>query len=138
MLDERRKIGVALSGLGFLFLFLGMLFFFDRGLLAMGNLLFLSGVTVTIGFQSALRFFMRPKNFKGTGFFLGGVALVVWGWTLVGFAVEAYGFWHLFSAFFPTALSFLRKIPILRQILDLPTFKSIINRIAPAGSGLPV
>jgi hypothetical protein len=31
------EIGVALSGLGFLFLFLGMLFFFDRGLLAMGN-----------------------------------------------------------------------------------------------------
>ena len=91
------------------------------------QLLFLSGVTVTIGFQSALRFFMRPKNFKGTGFFLGGVALVVWGWTLVGFAVEAYGFWHLFSAFFPTALSFLRKIPILRQILDLPTFKSVSN-----------
>ena len=91
------------------------------------QLLFLSGVTVTIGFQSALRFFMRPKNFKGTGFFLGGVALVVWGWTLVGFAVETYGFWHLFSAFFPTAWSFLRKIPILRQILDLPTFKSVSN-----------
>lgn len=37
MLSERQKIGVALSGLGFLFLFLGMLFYFDRGLLAMGN-----------------------------------------------------------------------------------------------------
>ena len=31
------EIGVALTGLGFLFIFLGMLFFFDRGLLAMGN-----------------------------------------------------------------------------------------------------
>jgi hypothetical protein len=34
------EIGVALTGLGALFLFLGMLFFFDRGLLAMGNVRF--------------------------------------------------------------------------------------------------
>lgn len=31
------EIGVGLTGLGFLFLMLGVLFFFDRGLLAMGN-----------------------------------------------------------------------------------------------------
>ena len=31
------EIGVGLTGLGFLFFLLGVLFFFDRGLLAMGN-----------------------------------------------------------------------------------------------------
>ena len=31
------EIGVGLTGLGFLFFFIGMLFFFDKGLLAMGN-----------------------------------------------------------------------------------------------------
>ena len=31
------EIGVGLTGLGALLLFLGVLFFFDRGLLAMGN-----------------------------------------------------------------------------------------------------
>lgn len=31
------EIGVGLTGLGFLFFVLGVLFFFDRGLLAMGN-----------------------------------------------------------------------------------------------------
>lgn len=35
------EIGVALTGLGALLLFLGVLFFFDRGLLAMGNVRFL-------------------------------------------------------------------------------------------------
>lgn len=31
------EIGIGLTGLGFLFLFLGVLFFFDRGLIALGN-----------------------------------------------------------------------------------------------------
>jgi hypothetical protein len=41
-------------------------------------------VGLTIGPQAALRFFVRPKNYKGSAFFLGGVLLVVWGWTFVG------------------------------------------------------
>lgn len=89
------------------------------------QVLFLAGVTMTIGFQSTIKFFIKPKNYKGSGFFAGGVALVVWGWTLIGFVVELYGFWLLFSAFFPTALSFLRKMPFLRQILDAPAFKGV-------------
>lgn len=91
-----------------------------------------------LGVQSALRFFIKPKNFKGSSFFIAGVVLVVWGWTLIGFIVELYGFWNLFSAFVPVVLSALRKIPILKQLLDLPTFKNILNKVAPAGTGLPV
>lgn len=137
MLDDRRKIGVALTGLGFLLLFAGVIFLFDRGLLAMGNVLFLVGVALTIGPKSTIKFFMRPKNFKGTGFFLVGIGLVVWGWTIIGFLLESYGFWRLFSAFFPTVLSFLRRMPGLRKVLDLPVLKNLINKVAPAG-GLPV
>jgi hypothetical protein len=48
------------------------------------QVLFLSGVGLTIGAQAALRFFIRPKNYKGSALFLGGVVLVVWGWTFVG------------------------------------------------------
>ena len=102
------------------------------------QVLFLAGVSVILGLQSAARFFLKPKNYKGSIFFISGVVLVVWGWTLIGFAVETYGFWHLFSAFVPVVLSALRKVPVLKQVLDLPTFKNILNKIAPAGTGLPV
>lgn len=36
------EIGVGLTGFGFLFTFLGVVFFFDKGLLAMGNVSFAS------------------------------------------------------------------------------------------------
>ncbi|KFM27958.1 Vesicle transport protein GOT1B [Auxenochlorella protothecoides] len=125
MLDDKRKIGVAFTGLGIAVQFLGVIFLFDRGLLAIGNVLFLSGVALTIGFWATLRFFMRRKNYKGSAFFLVGFALVVYGWSIPGFLLELYGFWRLFSAFFPTVLSFLRRMPFLRGILDLPAFKGV-------------
>ena len=62
---------------------------------------------------------------QGSGFFLGGLLLVVWGWAVVGMLVEAYGFWLLFAGFFPTVLSFLRRIPVLGRALDLPMLKSV-------------
>jgi hypothetical protein len=68
---------------------------------------------------------------QGSAFFLGGVALVVWGWAIVGMAVEAYGFWLLFAGFFPTVLSFLRRIPVLGSTLDLPMLKSVRRRHRP-------
>mmetsp|Transcript_21096 Transcript_21096/g.54082 ORF Transcript_21096/g.54082 Transcript_21096/m.54082 type:complete len:140 (+) Transcript_21096:408-827(+) len=139
MMDDRRKIGIGLTGFGILFTFLGILFFFDKGLLAMGNLLFLSGVALTIGPDATLRFFLRPKNYKGSGFFLGGCALVIYGWPIVGMLLETYGFVLLFSGFFPTVLMFLKKVPYVGKLLDLPGVKSVINRVAPASAeGLPI
>ncbi|KAL7203967.1 hypothetical protein ACSBR2_017098 [Camellia fascicularis] len=51
---------------GIIFTFVGILLFFDKGFLAMGNILFLSGVTLTIGVKSTLQFFMKCQNFKGS------------------------------------------------------------------------
>ena len=64
--------------------------------------------------------------------FLGGVALVVAGWPVIGLGVEGYGFWLLFAGFFPTALAFLRRVPVLGSVLDAPAVKSALNRVAPA------
>ncbi|KAJ0559328.1 hypothetical protein HanHA300_Chr06g0199131 [Helianthus annuus] len=76
-MNELKKIGLGLTGFGVFFLFFGVIFFFDKGLLAVGNLLtkgqfysvltqilFVSGVMTTIGVQSSLQFFTKRGNFK--------------------------------------------------------------------------
>ncbi|BAH94816.1 Os10g0337600 [Oryza sativa Japonica Group] len=63
-MNDLQKIGIGLTGFGVFFSFLGIIFFFDKGLLAMGNILFLSGLGLTIGLKSTLQFFTKPKNYK--------------------------------------------------------------------------
>ncbi|BAT88938.1 hypothetical protein VIGAN_05258500 [Vigna angularis var. angularis] len=63
-MNDRKKIGLGLTGFGIFFSFLGVMFFFDKGLLAMGNILFVSGVSLTIGLKSTMQFFMKRSNFK--------------------------------------------------------------------------
>lgn len=62
---------------------------------------------------------------QGSAFFLIGVFLILIKWALVGICVEAYGFWALFSGFFPTILGFLRRLPVLGSVLDLPVLKTV-------------
>merc|ERR1711933_254819 len=136
ILDDRRKIGLGLTGFGVFFLFLGALFFFDRGFLAMGNLLFLSGVTMLIGAKSAIRFFSRKRSRRGSVAFFLGFALVLWGWPMIGLGIESYGIFLLFAGFLPTILMFLKKFPALGSVLDKPWIKKALNKVAPAN--LPV
>jgi hypothetical protein len=93
-------------------------------------------MTMTIGLQSTVQFFGRKKNRRGSALYLGGAALVVAGWTLVGFAAEGLGFWLLFCEFLPTVLGYLRRVPLLARLLDNPALKSVINRVQITG-GLP-
>ncbi|GMP95592.1 hypothetical protein CsSME_00044581 [Camellia sinensis var. sinensis] len=123
-MNDRKKIGLGLTAFGILFSFLGIILFFDKGLLAMGNILFLSGVTITIGPKSAMQFFMKRSNFKGTISFGVGFFLVVIGWPVLGMILEAYGFIVLFSGFWPTLSVFVQKIPIIGWVFQQPFVRS--------------
>ncbi|KAL6191437.1 hypothetical protein ACLB2K_037828 [Fragaria x ananassa] len=127
-MNDRKKIGLGLTGFGIFFSFLGMVFFFDEGLLAMGNILFFSGVTLTIGFKSTMQFFMKRQNFKGSISFGVGFFFVLIGWPIVGMLLEAYGFVVLFSGFWPTLAVFLQKIPILGWVFQQPYVRSFFDR----------
>ena len=115
---------------------LGVMLFFDRGLLSMGNILFLSGVTTTIGPRRTYKFFKR--NGKGTAAFMSGVALVFVGWPFFGMLVEGYGFLVLFSSFFPTVLLFLKRLPVVGTFLSLPGVKNVVTSLVGKTQTLPV
>lgn len=139
MLDQQRQIGTALLALGGLFLLLGVLLMFDRALLSLGNLLFLSGFPFLIGFERSLRFFnplYRKERWRGILLFLGGVALVVFGWPLVGMLVEVVGFVELFGSFLPLVVSFLRQLPYIGDMLTSEYVAPTVDRLA--GRRLPV
>ncbi|XP_071955038.1 vesicle transport protein GOT1B-like [Antedon mediterranea] len=127
-ITDLQKIGVGLAGFGVFFLFLGVLFFFDGGLLAIGNILFLSGLALVIGLERTFRFFFQTHKLKATGFFVGGMVVVLIGWPIVGMCVETYGFFLLFRGFFPVAINFLRRVPIIGTILYLPGINSVVSR----------
>ncbi|XP_043341533.1 vesicle transport protein GOT1A isoform X2 [Cervus elaphus] len=96
-ITEWQKIGVGTAGFGIFFILFGTLLYFDSVLLAFGN---------------------RHK-LKGTSFFLGGVAIVLLRWPLLGMILETYGFFSLFRGFFPVAFGFLGStcnIPFLSAL----------------------
>lgn len=127
-MNDRKKIGIGLTGFGVLFILLGVIFFFDKGLLAMGNMLFLSGLALTIGLKSTTSFFLNRSNYKGSISFLVGFLLVIVGWAFVGMILEAYGFVVLFSGFLPTVMVFLSRIPVLGWFFQQPFFISFFDR----------
>ncbi|KAL5710144.1 Golgi Transport [Ranunculus cassubicifolius] len=127
-MNDRKKIGLGLTGFGIFFSFMGVMFLFDKGLLAMGNILFLSGVMLTIGLKSTMQFFMKRQNYKGTISFGIGFFMVLIGWPICGMILEAYGFIVLFSGFWPTLVVFLQRIPILGWVFQQPFVTSFLDR----------
>ncbi|THG06276.1 hypothetical protein TEA_006051 [Camellia sinensis var. sinensis] len=119
------EIGLGLTGFGIIFTFVGILLFFDKGFLAMGNILFLSGVTLTIGVKSTLQFFMKRQNFKGSVSFGVGFFFVLIGWPMIGMIVETYGFIVLFSGFWPTLAVFLQRLPLVGWVFQQPFVTSV-------------
>ncbi|XP_046864142.1 vesicle transport protein GOT1B-like [Xenia sp. Carnegie-2017] len=129
-ITDYQKIGIGVTGFGLFFLFFGVIFFFDKGLLAIGNILFISGLTLVIGLERTFRFFFQRHKLKGSAFFIGGIFVVLIGWPMVGMALESYGFILLFGGFLPVVVNFLRRVPFIGNILNIPGISSVVNKIA--------
>ncbi|OQD75845.1 hypothetical protein PENDEC_c006G01970 [Penicillium decumbens] len=112
-LSENQKIGVVFCSAGGLFLIGGVLMFFDRSLLAMGNILWLIGLILIIGVQKTIVFFTRPQKLKGTAAFTAGVLLILLRWPLTGFLIELYGLFILFGDFLVTIGQFAGNVPVV-------------------------
>ncbi|XP_069951309.1 vesicle transport protein GOT1B isoform X2 [Cherax quadricarinatus] len=129
-ITDTQKIGVGFAAFGVTFIFLGVILFFDKGLLAIGNILFLAGLAFVAGLERTFRFFFQRHKWKGSGAFFGGILIVLVGWPLIGMCIEMYGFVLLFSGFFPVAVNFLRRMPVIGTILNLPFLSGFVDRFA--------
>tara|TARA_B110001452_G_scaffold229603_1_gene205548 strand:+ start:541 stop:1086 length:546 start_codon:yes stop_codon:yes gene_type:complete len=94
------------------------------------QILFLAGVVMIIGAQKTFRFFFQKRKIKGTSCFLGGIGLVLLGWPVIGMGVEGFGFLNLFGDFFPIALGFMRNMPIIGTLLNLPAIRAVRSATA--------
>ncbi|EGR51748.1 uncharacterized protein TRIREDRAFT_21498 [Trichoderma reesei QM6a] len=103
-LSDNQKIGVV---------------FCSGGRLAMGNILFLIGLTIIIGPQKTFFFFARKQKAKGTAAFFAGLTLILIKWTFIGFLVEAYGIVVLFGDFLGTIAGFARGLPVVGPYIGM-------------------
>ncbi|AWU77722.1 uncharacterized protein C5L36_0D04490 [Pichia kudriavzevii] len=129
-LSQTQKFGVFFTSAGALLFFLGIMSFFDAGLLSMANILFLVGICLIIGPQKTLYFFTRPEKIRGTLAFAIGIILILSKRPFIGFVVETFGILALFGEFFATLVQFLRSMPVIGPFLSHPMVAPVVDRIA--------
>ncbi|KAI0980711.1 hypothetical protein GJ496_011304 [Pomphorhynchus laevis] len=128
-LTDFQKIGFGLLLCGLSFLFLGVILFFDKGLLALGNLLFLVGLFLLAGIERTLRLCFQRNKIVSTGFTFVGITLILLGWAIIGLLFEIYGLLNLFGGLLPTIIVFLRQLPIIGHMLVLPGISQVIDQM---------
>mmetsp|Transcript_47343 Transcript_47343/g.125355 ORF Transcript_47343/g.125355 Transcript_47343/m.125355 type:complete len:140 (-) Transcript_47343:117-536(-) len=127
--DDNKKIGIGLCLLGLVCMGLGIMLFFDRALLALGNLAFLCGLTFLLGPSKTARFFSKKEKWQGTFFFFLGFVGIIAGYAFIGFVIEIYGAWKLFAAFLPTVINAMKMIPGVNVVLSLPGVSFLCDKV---------
>tara|TARA_R110002050_G_scaffold264242_1_gene404845 strand:- start:14 stop:469 length:456 start_codon:yes stop_codon:yes gene_type:complete len=135
---DGQTIGMIFTVFGLTFTILGVILFFDAGLILLGNVLFMVGMVFLLGPYKTFTFFSQPKNWKASTCFLAGVVLVIFGYSFFGLIVELFGFIKLFGGFFPYVVMTIRGIPVVGRVLDVPPFKQVADYIMDGQQGLPV
>lgn len=113
--QKSKRVGLALVGLGLLFTMVGVSLFFEKNLLRLGNLMFVSGTVTLIGPAKTIQWFSAKQRLRGTCTLLVGVFFVFSGWPVIGMILELFGFLNLFGNFFPLVFAMLKKLPLVRD-----------------------
>lgn len=94
------------------------------------QILFICGLGCVIGLERTFRFFFQKHKARGSAAFFGGIVVVLVGFPLIGMVIESYGFFLLFSGFFPAAINFLRRVPVVGTVLSLPGISKVVEKLA--------
>ncbi|BGP27018.1 hypothetical protein JCM10295v2_005980 [Rhodotorula toruloides] len=135
---SRSISGVGLTSFGAFFMFLGVVMLFDGPLIALGNILFVSGLPLIIGLRKTMYFFSRRQKLRGSVAFAAGILLVFLKYPFFGVIIEMFGFLNLFGDFFPVVLSFMRQLPVIGHFLSAPGVRQVTDRICGVRKQSPV
>lgn len=124
------EFGAAFIVFGVAFFFFGVFTFFDAALLALGNILLLVGLTLVIGPQKTLNYFLRPSKLRGTVCFAVGILMIFLKHAFIGFAIESVGILFLFGDVLNLIVTFLRSMPVIGPILNHPSVAPYVDRMA--------
>ncbi|ORC92758.1 putative to be involved in ER-Golgi transport [Trypanosoma theileri] len=113
--NDSTKIGVALTGLGAFFTFLGIIMLLDSVLLTMGNILFVAGVALVMGPKRFKAFFLARR--RASGCFFVGILLIIAGFCFTGLIIQGFGALNLFGNFFPMIARVLESVPFLGPVM---------------------
>jgi Got1/Sft2-like family len=123
-----RKIGIGLLGSGVLITMLGVTLFFNRTLMRIGNLLFIAGISFTIGPSRTIGYFAQPEKIRSTSCLLLGIILVFMGHPTFGIALEIFGLLNLFGNMFPFLILLAKQLPGINTVfntsIDMPSSKN--------------
>ena len=90
---------------------LGILMFFDRAFLMLGNLLFIAGLFILVGSKETFMFFAR--KIKGSLALGIGLIFIIIKWKFIGAICQIYGIYQFFKAYALQFLSYFEWIPII-------------------------
>ena len=114
---DATKIGVLLTGFGGFFFFMGIVMVLDSSLLTLGNILFVAGVSLTMGPHRCKSFFLEKKRMRSSICFFVGILLVMLGWCFFGLIIQMFGALNLFGNFFPMVVRLLESLPLLGPLM---------------------
>ena len=110
--DDSKKISIVLLGLSIAFYLLGIIFFFDRAIQIISNILFVVGMVQMIGKGATATFFMKPKNLKKSICFFGGFFIIAFlRYAFIGALVQIYSLFLQFKSFMPILWEWIFHIP---------------------------
>lgn len=122
-ISDNRKIGMFLVLAGVTSYTMGVLLFFDRSLLMIGNLSFLTGIVSLIGVKGTIVFFTKKEKIKASGYYFGGFLIIILKFSFIGSLIQIWGLFCLFFSFFPYLFDWMLTLP------GIGTFLSKITRI---------
>jgi hypothetical protein len=141
MFTDNIKIGIILVSLGLFFLALGIILFFDGGLLTIGNICLLSGFPFLLGFRNTLAFFnpfRRRDKLRALLLFFSGLTLVmVFRWAFIGIVLELAGMVLVFAGFLRNIVSTCRMLPVVGPLFDSRAVSWLVDKAEGASKRRP-